>query len=161
MDFINGGELYYHLKRERVFTEERVRFYAAETVLALEHLHSKGVIYRDLKPENILLGPDGHIKVTDFGLSKIGVIGENSTYSFCGTPEYLAPEVIKGNGHTKTIDWWSLGLVMYEMLSGYHPYKLKNKNKFEKFQMISDENEEVQMLHMFSPVAKALLTGLL
>lgn len=100
MDFINGGELFYHLKRERRFDEDRVRFYAAECVLAIEHLHNNGIIYRDLKPENVLVGADGHIKLTDFGLSKLGVSPEGFTYSFCGTPEYVSPEVIKGMGHT-------------------------------------------------------------
>ena len=100
MDFINGGELFFHLKQARCFDEIRARFYAAECLLALEHLHSMGIMYRDLKPENILLASDGHIKLTDFGLSKLGLPKDGLAYSFVGTPEYLAPEIIKGFGHT-------------------------------------------------------------
>jgi len=95
MDYLPGGEMYYHLRRDRAFSEVRAKFYAAEILLALECLHLNRVVYRDLKPENILLDSDGHIKLTDFGLSKILKKGER-TFSFCGTPEYLAPEVIQG-----------------------------------------------------------------
>jgi len=108
MDFLNGGELFQHLRREGRFSENRTRFYAAEIILAIEFLHKNGVIYRDLKPENVLLDSEGHIKLTDFGLSKLGVVGNRTTYTFCGTPEYLAPEIIKGKGHGKAVDWWSL-----------------------------------------------------
>lgn len=108
MDFLNGGELFYHLKKEGRFTEARTVFYAAEIICALDCLHKNGVIYRDLKPENVLLDSEGHIKLTDFGLSKQGVVGNRNTYTFCGTPEYLAPEIVKGKGHGKAVDWWSL-----------------------------------------------------
>jgi serine/threonine protein kinase len=108
MDFLNGGELFYHLKKEGRFSEPRTVFYAAEILIALECLHKNGVIYRDLKPENVLLDAEGHIKLTDFGLSKQGVVGNRNTYTFCGTPEYLAPEIVKGKGHGKSVDWWSL-----------------------------------------------------
>ena len=108
MDFLNGGELFYHLRRENYFNESRARFYAVEIILALECLHSNGVIYRDLKPENVLLDSQGHIKLTDFGLSKLQRNASTLTYTFCGTPEYLAPEIIKGKGHNNAVDWWSL-----------------------------------------------------
>jgi serine/threonine protein kinase len=160
MHFVNGGELFFHLRREKKFDELRAKFYIAEIVLALDHLHKLGIIYRDLKPENVLIGVEGHIKLTDFGLSKLGA-NENLAYSFVGTPEYLAPEIIKGFGHSQKVDVWSLGLVLYEMLSGYQPFKLKNKNKFEIFQLIMDPDKSVQMLHSFSPQAKSLVAGLL
>ena len=159
MDFLNGGELFFHLKKEGRFTENKARFYAAEVILALEHLHKNGVIYRDLKPENILLAGDGHLKLTDFGLWKTGVMGSNQSFTFWGTPEYLAPEIITGQGHTKSVDWWSLGLLMYEMLSGSHPFKSKRKTRQQIFNEITDE--PVQMLPGFSKEATDLLSGLL
>jgi len=123
MDYINGGELFYHLQKEHKFTPERVKFYSGEIALGLEYLHNSGVIYRDLKPENILLTEDGHICMTDFGISKEGLLAEDSrTATFCGTPEYLAPEVLDGKGYTKAVDWWSFGTLMYEMLTGLPPF---------------------------------------
>ncbi len=123
MDFLNGGELFYHLKWEKRFTENKARFYAAEITLALSHLHKNGIVYRDLKPENVLLDISGHLWLTDFGLSKMGIMGNKKVFTFCGTPEYLAPEIIQGKGYTKAVDWWSLGLLLFEMLSGRHPFK--------------------------------------
>jgi serum/glucocorticoid-regulated kinase 2 len=108
MDFLNGGELFYHLRREQRFSEERTRFYAAEIILALETLHENGIIYRDLKPENVLLDCEGHIKLTDFGLSKIKKTENEVSHTFCGTPEYLAPEIIRGQGYDIEIDFWAL-----------------------------------------------------
>jgi serine/threonine protein kinase len=93
MDFVNGGELFTHIRREGRFSENRTKFYAAEIIVALEFLHMNGIIYRDLKPENVLLDAVGHIVLTDFGLSKLGIMGNRSTHTFCGTPEYLAPEI--------------------------------------------------------------------
>jgi len=123
MDYINGGELFFHLQKEKRFPEDRVRFYAAEIVAGLEYLHSAGVIYRDLKPENLLLTHEGHIVMTDFGLSKEGLHDrDDRTGTFCGTPEYLAPEVLEGKGYGKAVDWWSFGTLMYEMMTGLPPF---------------------------------------
>ena len=105
MDFVNGGELFFHLRRCTKFPEERTRFYAAEILLALDYLHTQKIVYRDLKPENVLIDSEGHIKLTDFGLSKIFFTGEKKAFSFCGTPEYLAPEILKGIGHDQAVDF--------------------------------------------------------
>ncbi|KAM4687637.1 serine/threonine-protein kinase Sgk3 [Discoglossus pictus] len=122
MDFVNGGELFFHLQRERYFSEPRALFYAAEIASALGYLHSIQTIYRDLKPENILLDSQGHIVLTDFGLCKEGVSNSDKTLTFCGTPEYLAPEVIMKQPYDNTVDWWCLGSVLYEMLHGLPPF---------------------------------------
>ncbi|NXU51050.1 SGK3 kinase, partial [Turnix velox] len=122
LDFVNGGELFFHLQRERSFPEHRARFYAAEIASALGYLHSINIVYRDLKPENILLDSLGHVVLTDFGLCKEGIATSDTTATFCGTPEYLAPEVIKKQPYDNTVDWWCLGAVLYEMLYGLPPF---------------------------------------
>lgn len=124
-DFFNGGELFFYLSNGR-FSENRARFYAAEIALGLHYLHSQGIVYRDLKPENLLLDADGHIKITDFGLSK-GDVSGNELHSLCGTPEYLAPEIIMKKSYGKAVDWWSLGTLIYEMISGLPPFYDRNK----------------------------------
>jgi len=138
MDFINGGELFYHLQSERRFSPERSRFYAAEIVLGLEHLHKNGIIYRDLKPENLLLDASGHVKMTDFGLSKEGLTNEDRTNTFCGTPEYLAPEVLDGKDYNKAVDWWSLGTLIYEMLTGLPPFYDEDVQKMYNLKMTAE-----------------------
>ncbi|XP_054606967.1 ribosomal protein S6 kinase alpha-3 isoform X7 [Nothobranchius furzeri] len=127
LDFLRGGDLFTRLSKEVMFTEEDVKFYLAELALALDHLHSFGIIYRDLKPENILLDETGHIKLTDFGLSKESVDHESKAYSFCGTVEYMAPEVVNRRGHTQSADWWSYGVLMFEMLTGSLPFQGKDR----------------------------------
>jgi serine/threonine protein kinase len=158
-EYMQGGELYYHLRRQRVFNENKARFYACEIVLAIEYLHKQRIIYRDLKPENILLDRDGHIKLTDFGLSKIvvpEVDKDDRAFTICGTPEYLAPEILIGNGYDKAVDWWSLGAVIYEMLVGFSPFK-DNKYKLE----VDTYLKPIEKHKKLSAKAFDLITGLL
>lgn len=122
LSFINGGELFWHLQREGKFTMDRSRFYIAELLTALESLHELNVIYRDLKPENILLDYQGHIALCDFGLCKLNMSNDDKTNTFCGTPEYLAPELLINQGYTRSVDWWTLGTLLYEMLTGLPPF---------------------------------------
>jgi len=126
--FVNGGELFHHLQREGRFDLNRARFYTAELLCALECLHEYNVIYRDLKPENILLDYTGHIALCDFGLCKLNMGSKDHTSTFCGTPEYLAPELLLGQGYTKAVDWWTLGVLFYEMLTGLPPFYDQNTN---------------------------------
>eukprot|EP00667_Euglena_gracilis_P022272 EG_transcript_24700 len=119
MDWANGGDLWTHLQRGN-FSEERARFYAAEILLGLGYLHQLGIVYRDLKPENILLDSDGHVVLTDFGLAKI--LSDGSTNTFCGTPEYIAPEVLQSRSYGKAVDWWAFGTLLFEMLVGLPPF---------------------------------------
>ncbi|KAG8885041.1 hypothetical protein FRB98_002041 [Tulasnella sp. 332] len=169
--FVNGGELFHHLQREQAsatplrflrlhlirFNEERSRFYAAELLLALEHLHDFNVVYRDLKPENILLDYTGHIALCDFGLCKLNMSENEKTNTFCGTPEYLAPEILLGSGYTKTVDWWTLGVLLYEMLTGLPPYYDENTN--DMYRKIL--NDPLRFGEEVGPDARDLLTKLL
>ena len=126
-EFMQGGDMFFHLHDGRIitFNNEKTKFYILELVLALEFLHKNNMVYRDLKPENILLDDKGHVKLTDFGLSKILEDESDKAFTICGTPQYLAPEVLLKKGYNKAVDWWSLGCVMYEMLSGRLPFPIK------------------------------------
>jgi serine/threonine protein kinase len=157
LDYFNGGELFFHLKANGRFSEELARFYAAEIVLAIECLHENTIVYRDLKPENVLLDEEGHIRLTDFGLSKDSISGNTLTHTFCGTPEYLAPEIIHGAGYNKAVDWWSLGTLLYEMLTGLPPFFNTNVHvMYEKIMRAT-----LAFPAYVSPEAQSLLTGLL
>lgn len=157
MEYANGGELFFHLSRDRIFSEERARFYGAEIVSALDYLHSRDVVYRDIKLENLMLDKDGHIKITDFGLCKEGITDGATMKTFCGTPEYLAPEVLEDNDYGRAVDWWGLGVVMYEMLCGRLPfYNQDHERLFELILM-----EEIRFPRSLGPEAKSLLAGLL
>ncbi|GAA5963531.1 hypothetical protein JCM8115_003400 [Rhodotorula mucilaginosa] len=123
LEFVQGGELFSHLRRAGRFSADVARFYVANLVLVLDHLHQQDIIYRDLKPENLLIGADGHIKVTDFGFAKYV---QNRTFTLCGTPEYLAPEIITATGHGAAADWWALGVLLFELLAGYPPFFADN-----------------------------------
>ncbi|XP_038671253.1 RAC-gamma serine/threonine-protein kinase isoform X6 [Scyliorhinus canicula] len=149
--------LFFHLSRERVFSEDRTRFYGAEIVSALDYLHSEKIVYRDLKLENLMLDKDGHIKITDFGLCKEGITDAATMKTFCGTPEYLAPEVLEDNDYGRAVDWWGLGVVMYEMMCGRLPFYNQDHEKlFELILM-----EDIKFPRTLSSDAKSLLSGLL
>ena len=143
-EFLQGGELFFHLHKEKRFTNDKAKFYVAEIVVAIEYLHKKKIVYRDLKPENVLISDTGHVKLTDFGLSKIFKKSKEKAYTICGTPQYLAPEVILSeNGYDSTIDWWSLGCVLYELLIGRAPYRIclgdsLNEDLYKKKILIPD-----------------------
>ena len=126
-EFMQGGDMFFHMHDGQIiiFNNEKTKFYMIELVLALEFLHKNNMVYRDLKPENILLDSLGHVKLTDFGLSKILEDEEDKAFTLCGTPQYLAPEVLLRQGYDKMVDWWSLGCVMYEMLCGCLPFAIK------------------------------------
>lgn len=156
LEFLRGGDLFTRLSKEVMFTEEDVKFYLAELALALDHLHSLGIVYRDLKPENILLDTEGHVKLTDFGLSKESIFEEKKTFSFCGTVEYMAPEVVNRKGHGTAADWWSYGVLMFEMLTGALPFQ--GQNRKETMTMIL--KAKLGMPQFLSPEAQSLLRAL-
>ncbi|XP_023029617.1 cAMP-dependent protein kinase catalytic subunit beta [Leptinotarsa decemlineata] len=131
MPFINGGEMFYHLRSNKKFDENLCKFYTAQVILSFEYIHYLGIVYRDLKPENILIDDEGYLKITDLGFCK--KIDNQRTYTLCGTPEYLAPEIILSQGYTFTVDWWSLGILIYEMAAGFPPFFARDHMKlYEK-----------------------------
>ncbi|KAK2708104.1 calcium-independent protein kinase C-like [Artemia franciscana] len=128
MEYVNGGDLMFQIQRARKFDEARARFYAAEVTCALQFLHKYGVIYRDLKLDNILLDADGHCKLADFGMCKENIMGGSTTSTFCGTPDYIAPEILQELDYGATVDWWALGVLMYEMMAGQAPFEADNED---------------------------------
>ncbi|KUJ07658.1 serine/threonine protein kinase-like protein [Mollisia scopiformis] len=158
LEYAQGGELFTHLAQERMFTEEIASFYMAEMVLALEHLHRNlGVIYRDLKPENCLLDADGHLLLTDFGLSKVAVDENDRCNSVLGTVEYMAPEVILGQKYGMAVDWWSFGALGFDLLTGNPPFQGQNHAKIQERIV----KQKLVMPYFLGPDAKDLLTRLL
>ena len=158
-EFLQGGDLFFHLheKKKSAFSEEKAKFYIIELVVALDFLHKNNMIYRDLKPENILLDSQGHVKLTDFGLSKIFENENDKAYTVCGTPQYLAPEILLRKGYGKEVDWWSLGCILYEMIHGRLPFKFKKGEKIS----INIYKQNLIFDNKISEEAKDLIKNLL
>ena len=144
-EFIQGGDLFFHIHSGQKFSTQKTKFYLVEIILAIDFLHKNNMIYRDLKPENILIDSKGHIKLTDFGLSKIVTNIEEKSFTICGTLQYIAPEIISGEGYNESVDWWSLGIIMYEMLAGKLPFK---------FNFDSQEEQEQNDLNIYDKKIK-------
>ncbi|KAI9913807.1 hypothetical protein PsorP6_005630 [Peronosclerospora sorghi] len=157
MDYYNGGSLFFHLRKSRKFSEKRARFYAAQLLMSMSHLHELNIAYRDLKLENILMDDKGFIALTDFGLSKENVDVPDGAKTFCGTAEYIAPELLKGLPYGKAVDWWGFGTLLYEMMTGQTPFFDRNRKRM--FHNIL--HRDVVFTQAFSEDAKDLLTGLL
>jgi len=154
LEYVVGGEVFSHLRKAGKFPNDVAKFYAAEILLALEYLHSLDILYRDLKPENLLLDVGGHVRITDFGFAK--KVPER-TFTLCGTPEYLAPEIIQSKGHSKGVDWWALGILTYEMLVGYPPFF--DESPFRIYEKILEG--KVQFPKWIDARAKDMIKGLL
>ncbi|KAF1842517.1 kinase-like protein [Cucurbitaria berberidis CBS 394.84] len=158
LEYAQGGELFHHLAAERMFSEDVTAFYMAEMILALDHLHrTVGVIYRDLKPENCLLDSEGHLLLTDFGLSKVSLDEDNPCNSFLGTVEYMAPEVVQGLEYGAAVDWWSLGALGFDLLTGAPPFAGNNNAKIQE----KIVKQKLSLPYYLSADAKDLLTRLL
>uniref|UniRef100_A0A453I5G7 non-specific serine/threonine protein kinase n=1 Tax=Aegilops tauschii subsp. strangulata TaxID=200361 RepID=A0A453I5G7_AEGTS len=155
LDFVNGGHLFFQLYQQGLFREELARIYTAEIVSAVAHLHANGIMHRDLKPENILLDAHGHAMLTDFGLAK--EFDENTrSNSMCGTVEYMAPEIVQGRGHDKAADWWSVGILLFEMLTGKPPFFGGNRDKIQQ----KIVKEKMKLPTYLSSEVHSLLKGL-
>ncbi|KAL0969039.1 hypothetical protein UPYG_G00221880 [Umbra pygmaea] len=157
MEFVNGGDLMFHIQKSRKFEEARACFYTAEITSALMFLHSKGIIYRDLKLDNVLLDKDGHCKLADFGMCKEGMFEGVATSTFCGTPDYIAPEILQEMLYGSSVDWWALGVLLYEMLSGHAPFEAENED--DLFEAIL--NEEIIYASWLSSDAVSILKAFL
>ena len=167
--FLQGGDLYHKLKTDFIFDEDLVKFYSAQIAIALQYLHDFGIVYRDLKPENILLDEDGYIKLCDFGAS-VKLHGTEKDFNFAGSPEYASPEMISYQGHTAMTDWWSLGILIYEMLYGFTPFFNLDKDRMYELIMngsisfpeyFKDKNGEKEIVYKVSDEAKSLINKLL
>jgi serine/threonine protein kinase len=156
LEFVNGGEMFTHIQNQkrRKFNPEVTLHFAAQTVLAFEYMHNLDIIFRDLKPENMLISSDGHIKVTDFGFAKRV---DDRTWTMCGTPEYLAPEIIVNKGYSHAVDWWAVGVLIYEMRSGRSPFEARSQ--LEMFKRIS--KRDFTYPRDFTDNEKDLIGGLL
>jgi len=156
MEYLAGGELFMQLQKERMLMEDKALFYLAQVLLAIEHLHRQGIIYRDLKPENIMLDREGHVKLTDFGCVKESASDEIN-YTFCGTVEYMAPEILNRSGHGKEVDWWSFGILAHDMLTGSPPFTGGNRKIITERVLKS----KLQLKKYLTPNAKDILRKLL
>ncbi|KAL5464107.1 hypothetical protein EMCRGX_G033073 [Ephydatia muelleri] len=157
MEYVNGGDLMFQIQRARKFDEDRARFYSAEIILALLYLHNRGIIYRDLKLDNVLLDSDGHVKLADFGMCKENIKDGRLTATFCGTPDYIAPEILEERDYGTSVDWWALGVLMYEMMAGQPPFEADNED--ELFEAIL--HDEVLYPVWLSKEANNILRGFL
>ncbi|KAF8791393.1 putative protein kinase C delta type like protein [Argiope bruennichi] len=158
MEYLNGGDLMFHIQEERQFDTKRAMFYAAEIVSALKFLHKRGIVYRDIKLDNVVLDKDGHIRLVDFGMCQCRVYNEETMPSnFCGTPTYIAPEIILGQTYNQSVDWWSLGVLLFEMLAGRSPFVGTDED--ELYWSIC--HEEPAYPHFLTKDAKNILENLL
>jgi len=153
LEFVSGGELFTYLRSVGRLETNHACFYAAQVALMFEYLHSKNIIYRDLKPENLLLSDEGYLKLADFGFAKVV---EGRTYTLCGTPEYLAPEILLNKGHGKAVDWWTLGILIYEMNAGIDPFTAEDP--MEIYQKIL--KGKIRFPKSFEPNAKSIVKHL-